>query len=81
MKITDIHAHYDDARYEGKEKEFLTELFSKNVETVIGAAVSTDNSRAQISLAEEFSGFYASVGIHPENAKNVEDIEKKYKRA
>ncbi|MBQ8742282.1 MAG: TatD family hydrolase [Clostridia bacterium] len=79
MKITDIHAHYDDARYEGKEREFLAELFSKDVETVIGAAVSTDNSRTQISLAEKFDRFYASVGIHPENAKNVEDIQKNIK--
>lgn len=79
MKITDIHAHYDDARYDGKEYEFLSDLFSKNVETIIGAAVSTDNSRTQIALAEAFDGFYASVGIHPENAKNAKDIEKNIK--
>ena len=66
MKITDIHAHYDDERFEGKEKELLAELFDGNVETVIGAA---------IALAESFDGFYASVGIHPENADDPEKIE------
>ena len=75
MKITDIHAHYDDERFEGKEKELLAELFDGNVETVIGAATKLETCQNQIALAESFDGFYASVGIHPENADDPEKIE------
>ena len=75
MKITDIHAHYDDEKFEGKEKELLAELFSGSVETVIGAATKLETSKNQIELAESFEGFYASVGIHPESADDPEKIE------
>lgn len=75
MKITDIHAHYDDERFEDKEKELLAELFSTNVETIIGAATKLETSENQIKLAESFDGFYASVGIHPENADDSAKIE------
>ena len=75
MKITDIHAHYDDEKFEGKEKELLAELFSGNVETIIGAATKLETSENQIKLAESFEGFYASVGIHPENADDSAKIE------
>ncbi|MBQ1226385.1 MAG: TatD family hydrolase [Clostridia bacterium] len=75
MKITDIHAHYDDEKFEGKEKELLTELFNGNVETIIGAATKLETSENQIKLAESFEGFYASVGIHPENADDSAKIE------
>ncbi len=75
MKITDIHAHYDDLRFEGKEEELLAELFEGDVETVIGAATKLESCKNQIALAEKFDGFYASVGIHPENAVSVSEIE------
>ena len=75
MKITDIHAHYDDEKFEGKEKELLTELFNGDVETIIGAATKLETSKNQIELAESFEGFYASVGIHPENADDSAKIE------
>jgi TatD DNase family protein len=75
MKITDIHAHYDDEKFEGREKELLAELFSTNVETIIGAATKLETSENQIKLAESFEGFYASVGIHPENADDSAKIE------
>ena len=75
MKIIDIHAHYDDARFENERDGLLSELFSGDVKTVIGAATSIESCKNQIELAEKFDGFYASVGIHPENAKNIGDIE------
>ena len=75
MKITDIHAHYDDEKFEGREKELLAELFNGNVETIIGAATKLETSENQIKLAESFEGFYASVGIHPENADDSAKIE------
>ena len=75
MKITDIHAHYDDEKFEGKEKELLAELFGGSVETIIGAATKLETSENQIKLAESFDGFYASVGIHPENADDSAKIE------
>lgn len=75
MKITDIHAHYDDARFENDVHEILPELFDKYADTIIGAATSLESCKRQISLAEKYDRFYASVGIHPENAKKIEDLE------
>lgn len=75
MKLIDIHAHYDDERYEGNEEKLLGELFSQNVGTIIGAATKLETSEKQIWLSEKFEGFYASVGIHPENASNLNEIE------
>lgn len=74
MKITDIHAHYDDSRFDGDRENLLAELFAGEVSTVIGAATSTESCKNQIELSKKFDGFYASVGIHPENAVSVSEI-------
>ena len=75
MKITDIHAHYDDVRFEDDAHELLTSLFDKYADKIIGAATSLESCKRQIALAERYGGFYASVGIHPENANDISQIE------
>ncbi len=76
MKIIDVHAHYDDSRFADDQSEILTELFDSCADKIIGAATSVESCERQIALAEKYDGFYASVGIHPENAKDQKDIEK-----
>ncbi len=75
MKITDIHAHYDDTRFDDCREDLLKELFAGEVSTAVGAATSIDSCKKQIELSEKFDRFYASVGIHPENAKDASKIE------
>ncbi len=83
MKVTDIHAHYCDSRFEGKEKELISDLFNTNVGMIVGAGTSLADSKTQIEYAESFENFYASVGLHPENAcvgktleKSIEELRK-----
>lgn len=68
MKLFDTHAHYDDPKFDIFDRDrLLTELFAGNICAITGASVNLTTAKAQLAFAERYPGFYAAVGIHPEN--------------
>ncbi len=68
MKLFDTHTHYDDAKFDAlSRRTLLTELFETEVDYILGAAVNTTTSRFTVETAKAFAGYYAAVGIHPQN--------------
>lgn len=84
MRLFDIHAHYNDRRFEneteGGAEKLLSSLFSENVGRILGAAVSTKDSEEVLALAEKFPGYYAAVGVHPENCGEETGVENAMER-
>lgn len=77
IKLFDSHAHYDDERYckDGATPyQVLEEIFSDNVQYILGAATDIDSSKRQIEFSKRFDGFYASVGIHPGNCPDISEL-------
>ena len=77
--LFDSHAHYFDERF-GEELEcsveqLLGELFANDVKYIINVATNPKNAITAIDMARAFSGMYASVGLHPEDARYSEDVE------
>ncbi|MGM9636928.1 MAG: TatD family hydrolase [Eubacteriales bacterium] len=76
MKLFDTHAHYDDSKFDVLDRDqLLTDLFSGNICAITGASVNLTTASAQLAFADRFPGFYAAVGIHPENLYDDGDMD------
>ena len=68
--LIDVHAHLDDEQFDVDRNAVL-----KNIEEagmlVINAGADLESSRFSVELARENPFFYACVGVHPQDAKNV----------
>ena len=75
MKLFDSHAHYFDARLEGlggADKVLGEEVFSGEVARVINVGTSGRTNILCVEQAKTYDGMYAAVGIHPEDARELD---------
>lgn len=69
--LIDIHAHYDNARYDGDRDETIEAVKMGGVDVVINSGSSIKSSKASVELAEKYDFIYASVGVHPHETANT----------
>lgn len=69
--IIDSHAHYDHKRFKDDRHELLDALPSQNIKLVINIGCDIPSSKASVNLAEAYNHVYATVGVHPHDAKNL----------
>ncbi|MFV0504055.1 MAG: TatD family hydrolase [Lachnospirales bacterium] len=69
----DSHAHYDDKRFSKDRHDILENLKNKNVGCVVNIGADMKSSRASVKLAESYNFIYATVGVHPHDAKSMTD--------
>ena len=71
--LIDSHVHLDDSRYDVDRSD----IFSRAEEAGVGAFVTIGcdlaTSRAAVDLATNHSNVYATIGVHPHEAKHIED--------
>ena len=70
--MTDIHAHYDDAKFDGDREELLASLSYMKIINAGCDRISSEKARA---LAEKYENIYFTAGVHPEYAAVCEDFE------
>lgn len=69
-RLFDSHAHYFDAKFDGREDEILrTEVFGKDVGRVINVGTNPVTNALCVAQAAKYDGMYAAVGIHPEDCQ------------
>ena len=71
--LIDSHAHIQGKEYAGEVETVIERARAAGVETIIavgGAGDMSSNTEA-IGLADSFSSVYATVGMHPHDAKDV----------
>jgi len=73
MTFIDSHAHYNNKQFNPDRSNLLKALPEKGVELIINVGYDLPSSRASIKLAEEYPHVYASVGVHPHDAKSLTD--------
>lgn len=66
--IFDSHAHYDDDSFDGDRDEIIKQINQSGVIGVMNCGASLQGARDSVKLSEKYSFFYSAVGIHPENA-------------
>jgi TatD DNase family protein len=69
--MIDSHAHYDDRKFDGDRNSLLPSLADFDIELVINIGADMRSSRASIKLAERYPFIYATVGVHPHDAKSM----------
>ena len=72
--LTDVHAHYDDKRYDADRDEVIQAVKKSGVALVINSGSDIITSKTSVELAEKYDFIYASVGVHPhESGKTPAD--------
>lgn len=73
MKIFDSHCHLHDAEYEKDMEEVLDRAAAADVFAVMIVGFNVKSSRRAVALARTRNGFFASVGVHPHDAKSCDE--------
>ncbi len=71
--LIDSHAHIQGKEYAGETEAVIARAWAAGVETIIavgGAGDMSSNSEA-VALTQTFANVYATVGMHPHDAKDV----------
>lgn len=69
--IFDSHAHYDDRRFDKDRLSLLDSLNESGVVGVTNIGCDMKSSYNSVEFAEKYNFIYATVGIHPHEAKNL----------
>jgi len=75
--LIDSHAHIQGKEYSGEVKAVIERACAAGIEKIIavGGAGDMSSNTDAIALAESFANVYATVGMHPHDAKDVGEDE------
>ncbi len=71
--IFDVHAHYDDEKFDCDREELLSSLPELGIKAVVNASVDLATAKKAIEFTEKYPFMYAAVGVHPENLEGLEE--------
>lgn len=71
MRFFDSHAHLSDRRLSRQLPAVLERARENGVDRILNVGADLSSSRDAVAQAQECRGVYASVGIHPHDAKNA----------
>ena len=71
--IVDTHAHYDHKRFSEDRHKLLADLPQNGVGWILNVGCDLKSSQRSIELAGAYPHVYASVGVHPHEAKSLDE--------
>ena len=71
MRLVDSHAHLDFRQFKTDRRSVIERAWEAGLVVIINAGTDLSTSRAAVALAEEHDAVYATVGVHPHDAKSV----------
>ncbi len=71
--MIDSHAHLDDEDFDVDREEVIGGLEAAGIDLVVNIAADLPSSEASVALAKEHPRIYATVGVHPHEAKTYDD--------
>jgi len=71
--MIDSHCHLDFDQYKGHLGEVVRDSNSAGVHTLITIGVDLPSSKAAVRIAEEYDSVYATVGVHPHDARRLDN--------
>ncbi len=71
--LIDTHAHLDMPEFDSDRNEVIKGARQDGIDYIITVGIDLESCRSAVQLAEEIDFVYAIVGIHPHNAKDVDD--------
>jgi len=80
MKLVDTHCHINDRAFEQDLEEVLERARKAGVGALVCVGYDVPSSQQAVELAERYEQVWATVGVHPHDAKTLEaEAEKKLK--
>ncbi len=83
MKYIDVHAHYDDEKFNVDMEEELKIVRGAGVKYIINAGSGIESSKKAIEIAKTHDYIFCTIGIHPEytnELNKVNELEIMYNR-
>jgi len=71
--LIDTHAHLQMNKYDRDRDAVIARTIESGIECIINASFDLPSSRQAVKLAEEYENLYAAVGVHPHDAKTLDD--------
>ncbi len=71
--LIDTHSHIADAEFSKDQEAVIKRALEADVQKMIVIGTGLDSSRRAIALAEKYPFLYATVGLHPHDAKECND--------
>ena len=71
--LIDTHTHLDDARYEPDREAVIARARETGIDRIITIGCDLSTSQAAVALANRYPFVYATVGVHPNEVKHIED--------
>ncbi len=71
--IFDTHAHYDDRQFDNDRYSLLDSMKEAGIGTIVNNAADLESVETSLELAHRYDFVYAAVGVHPENAYELDD--------
>ena len=71
MPLIDSHAHLDYRKFDADRKAAIARAREAGLVAIVNAGASLESSRASVALADQTDFIYATVGIHPHDAKTA----------
>jgi len=73
MRLFDSHCHLDDNSYQADLNEVIKRSLDAGVTRMMTIGVTAEASKQAVYLADNHDGIYASVGIHPHDARQCDE--------
>lgn len=71
--IIESHAHYDDEKFDEDRDSLLRSLMDNGIEYVVNVSASLDSAKSTLELMKQYSFVYGSIGVHPEETKELNE--------
>lgn len=70
MKLFDTHTHLENEKYDSDRQDIISALSKDNIDKIVNIGTNIATSIESIKLASSNENIYASIGIHPHDAKD-----------
>ncbi len=72
--MIDSHCHLNFIEGCGTHEELVDEAAKAGVHTIVNIGADVESSQTSVNLAGRFKSIWATVGVHPHDAKKVDDV-------
>ncbi len=71
--LIDSHAHLDDLRYDTDRDDVLQRAEAAGIESIVTIGCDLATSQAAVALAQAYPNVFATIGVHPHEAKEIRE--------
>ncbi|HEY74203.1 MAG TPA: TatD family hydrolase [Thermoflexia bacterium] len=73
MRLTDSHAHLDFSQFDADRDAVIQRARDAGLTAILNVGTNLASSKAAVALAQQHDFIYAAVGIHPHDARHVNE--------